>query len=78
MIFSDIMSLPLLKQENIYSVSVAAASDISNAAKMETMMNVMQATFVTLQSSSMLDQDTLSRGRQIFLSLDKLEVTPAC
>lgn len=58
------MSLPTLKQQ-IYD----SLSEFEDSAVREAMMNVMQATFVTLQSAPILDADILSKGQQIFDTL---------
>lgn len=69
--YSDVMTLSALRQ-NIYSslyVSESTASD-SNI-KMEAMFNLIQATFVTLQSSPSLsvDEETLLKGQRTFHTL---------
>ncbi len=55
------MSLPTLKQY-IYSC-------MDSTTLVEAMLNVMQATFVTLQSAPALDRDILLKSQQTFFTL---------
>ncbi len=69
---SDILSLPTLKQFIYISLSACLPEQVAtdSSALMEAMMNVMQATCVTLQSSGhTLDGDILYQGKQTFCAL---------
>lgn len=65
------MSLPTLKK-HVYT-SMAQGSPA--VAKMEAMTNIMQATCTILQSSPILGEDTLCKGRNAFLGLLSYFVT---
>ena len=76
------MTLSTLKQ-SIYSSLCGhegTTADIEKI-KMEAMFNLMQATFITLQSSLSLDNQALAEGQQIFHILftryfqEKMEVS---
>ena len=80
------MAIPTLK-ERIYSCCEPKPVHNNRVMMLEAMMNVMQAAFVILQSSTSLDKDmeTLSVGYEVFVTLfssyfDKTdeEVKPAC
>ena len=60
------MSLPKLKDYIYRSFSPELGG---NGAMLEAMMNVMQATFVVLQSVSTLDEKILKMGHKIFHTL---------
>lgn len=59
------MSLPTLKKH----VYASMGQGTTGVAKMEAMMNIMQTTCIVLQSSPVLGEDTLSKGRNTFLTL---------
>ena len=73
---SDVMTLPTLKQYIYYSFAVPEPGEASDGAGsrdgsmlMEAMMNVTQATFVTLQTAPTLDSGIFSKGHQTFFTL---------
>lgn len=67
---SDIMSLSTLRQSIYYSLSMPSVMPTSESTVlMEAMLNLMQATCVTLQSSPCLEEETLFKGQQTFHTL---------
>ena len=63
------MSLSVLRQSIYYSLCMPEVVAADNSVLMEAMLNLMQATFVTLQSGPSLDEETLFKGRQTFHTL---------
>jgi CMP-N-acetylneuraminic acid synthetase len=59
------MSLPTLKKF-VHSSMVQSTTAVAN---MEAMMNIMQTTYTVLQSSPILEKDTLTEGRKTFQGL---------
>ena len=49
--------------------SLSVYPDVDNSALLEAMMNLMHATYVTLQSRPILDEENLSNGMIVFSSL---------
>lgn len=76
------MSLPTLRKYICASMTpvkknttdAAMEANIDMEAK-EAMINIMQTVFTVLQSSIVLGEDTLSKGRRTFLGLLSLFVT---
>ena len=66
------MSLPTLKSY-VYT-SMAPGEGSADAVGMEAMMNIMQTTFIVLQSSPSLGEDSLSKGCKTILTLLSLFV----
>jgi hypothetical protein len=64
-LLSDIMSLPTLKKF-VHNSIVQGTTAVAN---MEAMLNIMQTTYTVLQSSPVLGDDTLSKGRRTFQGL---------
>ena len=67
------MSLPTLKTY-VYT-SMAPGKGSTDAVGMERMMNIMQTTFILLQTSPSLGEDTLSKGHKVIQALLSLFVT---
>ena len=63
---SDIISLTGLKQLMIN------LENLDNSQPLEAMMNIMQATFLVLQSSIVLNEDILTKGQKTFHTLFSL------
>lgn len=65
---SDIMTLTTMKHNIYSSLCEPEGNTTNNSVLIEAKFNLMQATFVTLQSSS-LDEETLFKGQATFHTL---------
>ena len=68
------MTLPELKQQ-IYVALEPQGNERAVIGVVEARLNVMQAVFLAIQSSSLLEEDILLKGQQIFQKLFSIHFT---